>query len=52
MGNLHDGHIQLMADGATEIDCVVASVFVNRLQFCRTKTLIVIRERLRATAES
>ena len=33
MGNLHEGHIQLMTQARQLGDCVVASVFVNRLQF-------------------
>jgi pantoate--beta-alanine ligase len=33
MGNLHDGHIALMRDARQHGDCVVASIFVNRLQF-------------------
>jgi len=33
MGNLHDGHLQLMRQARVLSDCVVASVFVNRLQF-------------------
>jgi pantoate--beta-alanine ligase len=33
MGNLHDGHIALMSQARGSADCVVASVFVNRLQF-------------------
>jgi pantoate--beta-alanine ligase len=33
MGNLHDGHIALMRQARAHGDCVVASIFVNRLQF-------------------
>ncbi len=33
MGNLHEGHIALMRQAGPLGDCVVASLFVNRLQF-------------------
>jgi pantoate--beta-alanine ligase len=33
MGNLHDGHIALMTQARAHADQVVATIFVNRLQF-------------------
>lgn len=33
MGNLHDGHLQLVRTARGHAGCVVASIFVNRLQF-------------------
>jgi pantoate--beta-alanine ligase len=33
MGNLHDGHLSLLAQGKPLGDVLVASIFVNRLQF-------------------
>lgn len=33
MGNLHDGHLKLMQQAKQSADIVVATIFVNRLQF-------------------
>src|SRR5512142_2241405 len=33
MGNLHDGHIQLINIAKPRAACTVVSIFVNRLQF-------------------
>ncbi|RBJ72581.1 pantoate--beta-alanine ligase, partial [Pseudomonas sp. MWU12-2534b] len=34
MGNLHSGQIALITKGSQRADRVVASIFVNALQFC------------------
>jgi len=36
MGNLHEGHLGLMRLARREAQCVVATIFVNRLQFAPT----------------
>ena len=37
MGNLHEGHLSLVRLAQKKADCVVASIFVNRLQFAPTE---------------
>jgi pantoate--beta-alanine ligase len=37
MGNLHEGHLALAREARIHGDCVVASIFVNRLQFAPTE---------------
>jgi pantoate--beta-alanine ligase len=37
MGNLHEGHLQLMRRARALAPCVVATLFVNRLQFSPTE---------------
>ncbi len=37
MGGLHEGHLSLVRMARERADCVVASIFVNRLQFAPTE---------------
>ncbi len=37
MGGLHEGHLSLVRIARERADCVVASIFVNRLQFAPTE---------------
>lgn len=37
MGSLHEGHLSLVRIAQQKADCVVASIFVNRLQFAPTE---------------
>lgn len=39
MGNLHEGHLNLVRRAREISDCVVASIFVNPLQFCPQEDL-------------
>ena len=52
MGNLHEGHLDLVRIAKPLGDVQVATIFVNRLQFGPAKTLTPIRATLPPTARS
>lgn len=51
MGNLHEGHLSLMRIAAQHGDPVVASIFVNRLQFAPNEDFDQYPRTLKADAE-
>lgn len=56
MGNLHEGHMSLIRKAvelkvAGKVDCIVASVFVNRLQFAPDEDFDTYPRTLNADAE-
>jgi pantoate--beta-alanine ligase len=52
MGNLHDGHLSLMRIAHAKASCVVATIFVNRLQFAPTDDFATYPRTFAADCES
>lgn len=52
MGNLHEGHLKLVAAAKQRAARVIVSIFVNRLQLAKAKISTAIRVRLTMIVKS